>query len=67
MFLCLLWPFPENVPLPDFAKGSCIYLLNMDIQDNRDETLRYRKRVRSMIGFVFEVFHELGSGFWNPY
>ena len=21
MFLCLLWPFPLNVPLPNFAKG----------------------------------------------
>jgi len=21
MFLCLLWPFRENVPLPNFAKG----------------------------------------------
>ena len=22
VFLCLLWPFPDNVPLPDFATGS---------------------------------------------
>ena len=49
--------------------GPVFYLLNMDTQDTQDiqdETLRHGKRARSMIACVFGVFHELGSGYWNP-
>ena len=44
--------------------------INMDTQDAQDkqnDTPPHRKRTRSMIGFVFEGFDELGSGFWNPW
>ena len=54
-------------------QGPCsvkpvFYLLNMDTQDRqdkKDETLRQRKRTCAMIGYVFEVIHQLGSGFWG--
>ena len=41
-----------------------VALGNMDIQDEQDkedETLRHRKRTRSMIGWAFEDLDELGS------
>ena len=37
----------------------------MDAQDRQHETLRHRKQIRSMIGWVLEVIHEPGSGFWE--
>ena len=54
-------------------QGPCrvkpvFYLLNMDTQDRQDkqhETLRHRKRTRSMIGWVLAVIHEPGSGYWE--
>ena len=59
----------NDLPRCEYSKRLYIYLLNMDTQDgqeNQDETPRYKKRARSMIGFVLEVFHEPGSRFWNP-
>ena len=54
-------------------QGPCrakpvFYLLNMDAQDRQDkqhETLRHRKQIRSMIGWVSVVIQEPGSGFWE--
>ena len=38
---------------------------NIDRQDKQDEKLLQGKLTGSMIGCVFEVFHEPGSGFWE--
>ena len=36
MFLCLLWPFPVNVSLPNFENGS---IIDIDAQDAQDYQL----------------------------
>ena len=37
----------------------------MDRQDKQDKKLLQGKLTGSMIGCVFEVIHEPGSGFWE--
>ena len=59
------WPIgnKNHVPLTRFAG-----LGNIDTQDRQDkqaEKLLHGKRTDSLIGCVFEVIHEPGSGFWE--
>ena len=61
----------QGILLACWEQGPCpvkpVFCIgNMDTQDRQDkqdETLLHRKLTRSMIGCVFEVIHEPGSGF----
>ena len=63
----------QGILLACWEQGPCpvkpVFCIgNMDTQDRQDkqdETLLHRKLTRSMIGCVFEVIHERGSGFWE--